>query len=151
MDTCNKEVAMLKPISLFSTLILFASVAAFTPGIMPQQPATGARNSTLPNPESLDHARKIYTRDCAMCHGDNGSGQTDMARDLQLTLKDLTDPKALAGKQDQDLFLLIRNGRGKMLPDSEDRVKDDDVRGLILYIRSFSKSEASASLSPTWS
>jgi hypothetical protein len=35
-----------------------------------------------------------------------------------------------------------------MLPDDEDRVKDDEVRGLIVYIRSFSKSQAAASLSP---
>jgi hypothetical protein len=84
-----------------------------------------------------------------MCHGDNGNGQADMARDMNLTLKDWTHPKALADKQDQDLFPLIRKGRGKMLSDDEDRVKDDDVRGLILYIRSFSKSQAPASLSPT--
>jgi mono/diheme cytochrome c family protein len=140
---------MIKPVLLLSTVILFGSVAASPSGIVLQQTATGEKNSALPNSESQDHAKKIYTRDCAMCHGDNGNGQTDMARDLDLTLKDLTDPKVLAGKQDQDLFLLIRNGRGKMLPDSEDRVKDDDVRGLILYIRSFSKSLAAASLSPT--
>jgi len=83
-----------------------------------------------------------------MCHGDNGNGQTDMARDMNLTLKDFADPKTLADKQDRDLFLLIRKGSGKMLPDDEDRVKDDEVRGLIVYIRSFSKSQAAASLSP---
>jgi mono/diheme cytochrome c family protein len=145
---CNKEVAMLKPVSLLSTLILCASIAALTPGIMAQQPAAGAKISAPPNPESQVHARKIYARDCAMCHGDNGNGQTDMARDMNLTLKDFADPKTLADKQDRDLFLLIRKGSGKMLPDDEDRVKDDEVRGLIVYIRSFSKSQAAASLSP---
>ncbi|MGA2536860.1 MAG: cytochrome c [Terracidiphilus sp.] len=116
---------------------------------MPQQPTAATNNSTLPNPESRSRAKKIYTRDCAMCHGDNGNGQTEMAKMLTLSLKDWTDPKALAGKQDEELFQFIRKGRGKMLPEDEDRTKDEDVRGIILYIRSFSTSQAAAPLSPT--
>jgi mono/diheme cytochrome c family protein len=116
---------------------------------MPQQPAAGAKNSTLSNPEPQAHAKQIYRRDCAMCHGENGNGQTDMATDMNLNLKDWTDPKVLAGKQDQELFLLIRKGNGKMLPEDEGRSKDEDVRAIILYIRGFSKSQDAASLNPT--
>jgi mono/diheme cytochrome c family protein len=140
---------MLKPILFLSSLTLSATMAALTSGIMPQQPTAATNNSTLPNPESRSRAKKIYTRDCAMCHGDNGNGQTEMAKMLTLSLKDWTDPKALAGKQDEELFQFIRKGRGKMLPEDEDRTKDEDVRGIILYIRSFSTSQAAAPLSPT--
>ena len=82
-----------------------------------------------------------------MCHGDNGHGQTDMARDMQLQLSDLADVKTLADKQDEELFTLIRNGKDKMPPEAEERAKDDEIRNLIQYVRSFSKSETSASSS----
>jgi len=46
-----------------------------------------------------------------MCHGDNGNGKTDLARDMQLTLADWTDPKALSVKSDQELFDAIRKDK----------------------------------------
>src|SRR5579871_5800926 len=107
--------------------------------------------SQEPNPTAAGHnntsttsqttAKKLYQRDCAMCHGDNGSGQTDLARDMQLQLSDLSKPKALADKQDKELFELVRNGKDKMPPEAVDRAKDEDVRGLIQYVRSLSKPE----------
>lgn len=86
-------------------------------------------------------AKKLYSRDCAMCHGDNGRGQTDLARDMQLQLSDLTDAKTLANRADEELFKLIRNGKDKMPPEAEERAKDDEVRNLIQYVRDLSKSE----------
>jgi hypothetical protein len=35
-------------------------------------------------------------------------------------------PKTLANKPDQDLFNVIRNGKGKMPAEAEGRAKDDD-------------------------
>jgi hypothetical protein len=83
-----------------------------------------------------------------MCHGDNGDGQTDLAKDMQLTLSNWTDPKTLAGKDDQELFKLIRNGKDKMPPEDGSRAKDDDIKGLIQYIRGFSKGQAAAAAGP---
>jgi mono/diheme cytochrome c family protein len=82
---------------------------------------------------------------CAICHGENGNGQTDLARDMQLPVSDWTAPKALANKPDGNLFTLIRNGKDKMPPEAEDRARDEEVRGLILYIRGFSKSQPATS------
>jgi mono/diheme cytochrome c family protein len=137
---------MLKPVLLLSELFLFASVAVSFPGSLAQEGKLDA--NTPVTPESSARANKIYARDCVMCHGDNGNGQTDMARDMALNLKDWTDPKALAGKQDHDLFLVIRHGKDKMLPEDRDRASDDEVRSLILYIRSFSKPQTPPSSSP---
>ena len=36
--------------------------------------------------------------DCALCHGDNGDGKTDVAKDMGLTLVDWTDPKTLSDR-----------------------------------------------------
>jgi len=87
-------------------------------------------------------AKKLYLRDCAMCHGENGNGQTDMARDMQLQLSDLSDPKTLANKQDEQLFKTIRNGLDKMPPEAVERAKDDEIHSLIQYVRSLSKTGA---------
>jgi mono/diheme cytochrome c family protein len=77
--------------------------------------------------------------DCALCHGDNGDGKTDLAKDMQLTMSDWTDPKSLADKKDDDLFKVIRNGKDKMPPEDPARAKDDEVWGMVNYIRTFSK------------
>lgn len=42
------------------------------------------------------------------------------------------------------LFSLIRSGKDRMPAEGEDRVKDDQVRSLIEYIRSFSEPDTSA-------
>jgi hypothetical protein len=76
-----------------------------------------------------------------MCHGDNGNGKTDLAKDMALTMDDWTNPTVLASKTDKQLFDIIRNGKDKMPAEGEGRAKDNDVRALIYYIRSFSKGQ----------
>ena len=56
--------------------------------------------------------RRFIRIDCAVCHGDNGNGKTDLATSMSLTLTDWTDPKSLADKSDGDLFKIIRDGKG---------------------------------------
>lgn len=90
--------------------------------------------------EITPKVKGIYKNDCAMCHGDNGNGKSDLATSMNLTLADYTNPKSLEGKSDQELFEVIRKGKGdKMPPEEEARAKDADVRGLVAYIRSMSK------------
>ncbi|MGD0732501.1 MAG: cytochrome c [Terracidiphilus sp.] len=105
---------------------------------MPQEPKPPATIYVKPAPEST---QKLYAVDCAMCHGINGNGKTDLATGMNLTLGDWTDPKTLANKTDQELFNAIRNGKDKMPAEGAARANDDDVRNLILYIRNLSKSQ----------
>lgn len=115
------------------------------PAAAPAQPAAYPRNPVKPTPETQAKAKSIYAIDCAMCHGDNGSGKTDLATSMNLTLADWTDPKTLENHQDGELFNVIRNGKGdKMPPEAEGRAKDEVVWNLIYYIRSFSKGQAAA-------
>ncbi len=76
-----------------------------------------------------------------MCHGDNGNGKTDLATSMELTLGDWTDPKTLAGREDWELFNIIRVGKDKMPPEGDGRATDTQVWNLIIYIRSFAKSQ----------
>jgi mono/diheme cytochrome c family protein len=130
---------MLKPFVFLSAaaLVVFAlptatTLASGAPQAAPAKPSTA----------SLDKAKKLYAVDCAVCHGDNGNGKTDLATSLQVTLLDWTDPNALASKSDQQLFDLIRKGKDKMPAEDASRAKNDEITGLVAYIRQFSKGGA---------
>jgi mono/diheme cytochrome c family protein len=135
---------MLKPFLPLSAAILFM----VTPFPNPTLAASGSpqdNNPVKPSAAAREKARKLYGVDCAMCHGDNGNGKTDLATSMQLTLADWTDPKSLAKVPDKELFDAIRKGKGeKMPPEDESRAKDEDVWALIAYIRGFSKGQPSA-------
>lgn len=139
---------MLKPLLIVSAVVLFAVSASSAPGPSPQEaapaPATGAKNPVKATAQSQARAKEIYGVDCAICHGATGDGKTDLAKDMQLSLADWTDPKALANKSDADLFKMIREGKDKMPPEASGRAKDDEVWNLILYIRGMSKAQAAA-------
>jgi mono/diheme cytochrome c family protein len=134
---------MLKPLLFVATVVLFGITAASAPGPEPQKAAPAStsdqKNPAKSSEKSQARTKEIYGVDCAICHGENGDGKTDLAKDLGLTLGDWTDPKTLAGKPDQELFDAIRNGKGKMPPEAVGRAKDDEVRNLILYIRGLAK------------
>lgn len=119
---------------------------AMTPGqTAAPVPQAGAKNPVKPTTESQAKAKQTYEIDCAMCHGDNGNGQTDLAKSMALTMDDWTNPATLAGKTDSELFNVIRNGKDKMPPEDAGRANDTQVWNLVIYIRSFSKGQPSAS------
>jgi mono/diheme cytochrome c family protein len=134
---------MLKPLMFVSAAVLFGITALSTPGSISQDttpaPAAGQKNPVKPTTQSQARAKEIYGADCALCHGDYGNGKTDLAKDMELRLDDWSNPTTLANKQDQDLFNVIRNGKGKMPPEAEGRAKDDEVWNLIIYIRGLYK------------
>jgi mono/diheme cytochrome c family protein len=104
-----------------------------------------AKNPVKPTAESQAKAKGLYLIDCAICHGDNGNGKTSWATDQGLKLADWTDPNTLSGKEDWELFNIIRAGKGATMPsEPEGRAKDVEVWNLIIYIRSLSKPMASA-------
>jgi len=141
--------------------VLFASVQSGSqqngtpaPAMQPTQPiaaapATQAKNPVKPTAESLAKGKEFYQIDCAMCHGDTGTGKTDLATSMNLTMDDWTNPASLADKTDGDLFTIIRNGKGdKMPPEAEGRAKDTEVWSLINYIRTFSKGHTAPPQAP---
>jgi mono/diheme cytochrome c family protein len=142
---------MLKPALALSALILFPAARLLNPaphpaGVLQDAPAAAAtpiaadtKNPVKPTPESQAKAKKMYTYDCAMCHNDNGDGKSDLAKDMSLTMSDLTDPKTLGGKSDADLYNLIKDGKGKMPPEDASRAKPDAIWNLVLYVRGLAK------------
>ena len=147
---------MLKSFLLLSAVVLFAMAPTLskanksqdtTPEAAPASaatPATTATNPVKPTPESQAKAKNLYQIDCALCHGDNGNGQTDVAKSLGVAMPDFTDQKVLSGVADGQLFGIIRNGKDKMPPEVAGRANDNMVWNLIIYMRGMSKPQSSA-------
>ena len=138
---------MPKPFLFLSAVVLFVIIPSPAPmlafGAAPQ--ATPSTNPVKQTAAGMERGKKLYAMDCALCHGDNGNGKTDLATSMNVTLSDWTDPKSLADKPDQELFNVIRKGKGdKMPPEDTSRAKDDDIWNVIHYIRALSKGQPSA-------
>jgi mono/diheme cytochrome c family protein len=133
---------LLKPFLFLAAVVLFVVAPAPHPSLAAgASPQDANAKST---PAARERAKNVYAVDCAICHGDNGNGKTDLATSMQVTLTDWTDPKSLSGKSDIELFDVIRKGKGdKMPPEDAGRAKDDDIRALVAYIRNFSKGQPS--------
>jgi mono/diheme cytochrome c family protein len=130
---------MLKPWIILSMPLLFASLAQ-PPAAPPGIPDDAAKmvNPVKPTAESMAKAKKMYGYDCAMCHGDHGDGKGDLVADMKLSLKDYTDPAALKGLSDGEIFYIIKNGKGQMTGEG-DRAKPDDLWNMVVLLRSFAK------------
>jgi mono/diheme cytochrome c family protein len=89
-------------------------------------------------PESLAHAKKWWTLDCAMCHGKDGDGKGETAKDMKLSIADFTNPSTLKDRTDGEIFYIIKNGHEDMPPEGQ-RVKVEENWDLVNYVRSLAK------------
>lgn len=135
---------MVKSLLLLPAVLLLAFLPAPAPQKTTHKPAAAPEPAVIDVQAPRPAIKQIYQFDCAMCHGDTGDGKTDLAKSMSLTLDDWTTPAPLAGKTDQQLFDAIRKGKDKMPPEDSSRAKDDEVKGLVQYIRSFSKDHPAA-------
>jgi cytochrome c5 len=131
---------------MFKSFLLFTAVVLLIFGSVsvPAQDKGAGKAA----PDLHAKAKKLYDLDCALCHGATGDGKTDLGKDMQLTMLDWTDPKALAGMSDQAIFDAIRKGKGKMPPEDASRAKDDEVKALVTYIRHLAKDQAAPAAEP---
>lgn len=88
-----------------------------------------------------EDAKAIYEKSCAKCHGPDGKGQTKMGQ--KLGIKDYTDAKVQADLKDADATKAIKEGlkdkEGKVLMKPAEGLSDDDIKGLVAYMRAFKK------------
>jgi cytochrome c553 len=88
-----------------------------------------------------EDAKAIYLKSCAKCHGEDGKGQTKMGQ--KLGCKDYTDAKVQADLKDDAATKAIKEGLkdsdGKTLMKPAEDLSDNDIKGLVAYIRAFKK------------
>jgi mono/diheme cytochrome c family protein len=138
----------MRPLASVLALLLFISFFSAAQETKPAPktayhpvPVKEARepNPVKSTPESIAAGKKIYSYDCASCHGATGDGKTDVAKDLKVP--DLTDPAVLKEQTDGEIFYILKNGHGDM-PQEGDRAKPEQLWDLVNYVRSLAKKPA---------
>lgn len=82
-----------------------------------------------------------WAKDCATCHGKDGTGHTRPGK--MLGVKDLTDPAYQKTFTDDAAFGDVKNGlrkdgKTKMTPFAA-KLSDDDIKALVAYVRTLAK------------
>jgi mono/diheme cytochrome c family protein len=134
---------MLKTLLLLPAVLVLAYFPSPVGSPAPQK-ANASANVSEKAPVVSARVKEIYKIDCAMCHNANGDGKSDLAKDMNLSLTDFADPKTFEGKSDQQIFEMIRKGKDKMPPEDAPRATDDQIRGLVQYIRTFANDHPAA-------
>ncbi len=86
-------------------------------------------------------AKETYEKDCAKCHGVDGKGDTKMGK--KLGAKDYTDPKVQDEMKTDAAVKAVKEGLkdkdGKVLMKPAEGLSDDEIKGLVDYMRKFKK------------
>jgi len=90
---------------------------------------------------SAADAKATYEKDCAKCHGKDGKGQTITGK--KQGAKDYTDAKVQAELKDEAAFKAIKEGYknkdGKEVMKPAEGLSDEEIKGLVAYMRKFKK------------
>lgn len=91
-------------------------------------------------------ARRLFSQNCAMCHGPNGKGDGPVAAFFKAGLRprDLTDSSHMAKRTDGQLYDVIMKGGPEIalsvrMPAWEGLLKEEEVNELVRYIRYISR------------
>jgi cytochrome c6 len=87
-------------------------------------------------PSHAQDAPTLYKAKCAGCHSDDGSGSGPTGK--QLGVKDLRSDE-VQKQTDTQLSDSITNGVGKKMPAYKGKLTDDQIKGLVAYIRDLAK------------
>ncbi len=88
-----------------------------------------------------EDAKTIFENKCASCHGKDGKGQTKLGQKLEV--RDFTDPKVQESMKEEEIFKAIKEGikvgDEVKMKGFGDKLKDDDIKALVAYIRFLKK------------
>jgi mono/diheme cytochrome c family protein len=94
-----------------------------------------AKNPFTPTPEVLSEARAHFADHCATCHGNDGSGKTEIGQNLYPKVPDIRQSET-QNLTDGQIYSIIHNGiRLTGMPAWGGPGKDDDSWKLVLFIR----------------
>lgn len=84
--------------------------------------------------QTLKGARKLYLQSCALCHGSDGHGRTNLGRSMYPPAMDLTSPH-VQHWSDPELFWIIQNGvRLTGMPSWKSSVSEADTWKLVRFV-----------------
>ncbi len=82
-----------------------------------------------------DDSASTFKAKCAMCHGADGTGNSPTGKAMKV--RDLSSPD-VQSQTDAQLTEIVTNGKNKM-PAYKGKLTDDQIKGLIVYIRELAK------------
>lgn len=90
---------------------------------------------------SAAEPKETWGASCARCHGADGKGQTNMGK--RLGAKDYTDAAVQTALTDEAAIKAIKEGfkdkDGKTVMRAAENLSDEDIKGLVAYMRTFKK------------
>jgi len=92
----------------------------------------------------LKAAAKNYSDSCVDCHGQTGKGDGPKAAKLGVPVGDLTDCAKMSKVSDDVMFKVIKEGGpaanlNKAMTPFGDAFEENEIKGLVAYIRSLCK------------
>ena len=106
------------------------------PTLAPVQEPSLALEATAPpsfsvlsypaGPPSVDAGQEIYSEDCAVCHGDDGTGTVPGSRNFR-------DLDYMRGETPADFYVAVTEGRGEMPAYAED-LSSDERWDVVFYV-----------------
>jgi mono/diheme cytochrome c family protein len=98
----------------------------------------------------LTTAQKQFNKYCAKCHGADGRGDGEQAATLNHKPKDWTNCAEMAKISDTDRFKITKfggqpvHGQQCEMPGMGKALSDNEIRGLVAYIRNFCQQQPTA-------
>jgi mono/diheme cytochrome c family protein len=92
----------------------------------------------------LNAAASNFSDSCADCHGKAGKGDGPKAAELKTKPANYTDCASMGKFDDDYLFKIVKQGgeavgKSKEMPDFGKAYDDDEIHGLLAYVRTFCK------------
>lgn len=105
---------------------------------------TTASGAIASIPESIAAGKKAYDANCGACHGDRAQGAVKAGTVISIIEEqhgkqppDLSDDQWDHGSSDADVFNVIKRGvPSTMMAGFDGRLSDDEIRGIVVYLRS---------------
>ena len=85
--------------------------------------------------ENLAEGQALYQANCESCHGPMGKGDGSLSANI--TMPDLSDQSAMAGRSLSDFYQVITSGASAGMPAFDQTLSDEQRWRLAEYVRSF--------------
>jgi mono/diheme cytochrome c family protein len=79
--------------------------------------------------------QELYTKHCVLCHGEDGTGKTDLGSGLGA--RDFNDKEFQAGITDEQIVEQITNGTEEKMFPFNDKLSSEEIYSLVPVIRAF--------------
>ncbi len=81
--------------------------------------------------------QELYAKHCVLCHGEDGTGQTDLGSGLGA--RDFNDKAFQDGITDEQIAEQIANGTEEKMFPFKDKLSEEEMQALVPIIRGFGK------------